>query len=87
MTDQFLLNCAIGLIGVVVSLGVWIVQMMWKSIQGLKKSNLTNCERINSFEVLVAGHYIRREDVERSIAAIFTKLDRIEDKLDRKADK
>jgi hypothetical protein len=87
MTDEFLLNFAIGLISIVLSLCVWIVRMMWKSIQTLKNSNSTNCERINSFEVLVAGHYIRREDVERSIAAIFTKLDRIEDKLDRKVDK
>jgi hypothetical protein len=37
--------------------------------------------------VLVAGEYATREDFKSLSNAIFTKLDRIEDKLDAKVDK
>ena len=38
-------------------------------------------------EVLVAGDYLRRDDFVHTIEALFQKLDKIEDKLDKKADK
>ena len=38
-------------------------------------------------QLLVAGNYVRREDLESSVKALFAKLDKIEDKLDKKADR
>ena len=40
-----------------------------------------------SIEVLVAGHYVTRPDMDKLGDAIFKKLDRIEGKLDGKVDK
>jgi hypothetical protein len=44
-------------------------------------------EKVSSIEILVAGNYVKRDDFDKSVQAIFHKLDRIEDKLDGKADK
>jgi hypothetical protein len=44
-------------------------------------------EKVNSIEILVAGNYITKNDFDKIGAAIFAKLDKIEDKLDRKVDK
>ena len=57
------------------------------SIDNLHKSDTDLANKIQSIEVLVAGNYVKRDDLERSITAIFIKLDRIETKLDGKVDK
>ena len=38
-------------------------------------------------KVLVAGDYVKKDEFLKSVTALFTKLDRIEGKLDKKADK
>ena len=43
--------------------------------------------RVAEIEVLVAGAYVKKDDLEKLSNAIFAKLDRIEDKLDLKVDK
>ncbi len=42
---------------------------------------------MSSIEVLVAGDYVKKDEYSAMMNAIFAKLDRIEDKLDKKADK
>lgn len=42
---------------------------------------------MSEIEVLVAGAYVKKDEFGASVAALFAKLDRIEDKLDGKADK
>jgi len=44
-------------------------------------------EKVNTIEILIAGNYMSKSDFDKIAAAIFAKLDKIEDKLDRKADK
>jgi hypothetical protein len=42
---------------------------------------------VQSIEVLVAGSYVKRDDMDKLTAALFAKLDKIELKIDGKADK
>lgn len=48
---------------------------------------LEKVERIEALEVLLAGHYVRKDDFTKTIDALFAKLDKIEDKVDQKSDK
>ena len=43
--------------------------------------------KVAEIEVLVAGAYVRKDEFIQSVNALFARLDRIEDKLDKKVDK
>ena len=68
-------------------LGGWVLNSLRASLAHLQEADLELTRKIQSIEVLVAGNYVRRDDMERMQAAIFGKLDRIEAKLDGKVDK
>lgn len=84
MDNQQLINVLFGVVG---TLGGWWMRTMWASLKELQIQDVKLAEKVSSIEVLVAGQYVKRDDMDRSMAALFTKLDRIEDKLDLKADK
>jgi len=63
------------------------MKVLHDSIRDLQDGEKKLAEKVSSIEVLVAGNYVKRDDFDRSVQAIFHKLDRIEDKLDGKADK
>jgi hypothetical protein len=81
---QVLFNVAGGLAAF---LGGWWMKVLHESIRDLQDGEKKLAEKVSSIEVLVAGNYVKRDDFDRSVQAIFHKLDRIEDKLDGKADK
>lgn len=68
------------LIAIAGFLGGWILNSLKSDIIMLTKD-------VKEIEVLVAGTYVKRDDMDKLGAAIFHKLDRIEAKLDQKADK
>lgn len=86
--NQDLFNIALGVAGL---LGGWWMRVMWESIKELQNADKVLVDKLSSVEVLVAGTYVKRPEFEAAItalsAAIFSKLDRIEDKIDKKADK
>ncbi len=84
MDTQTLINLAIMVIG---SLGGWVMKSLQDNIKALQVVNTTMAEKVQSMEVLVVGHYVQKNDLKDLTAALFTKLDKIEDKLDKKADK
>lgn len=43
--------------------------------------------KLQAIEVLVAGEYVKKDDFEAKVDAMFIKLDQIFDRLDSKADK
>jgi len=73
--------------GVCGLLGSFFLKVQWENIQELRKANSDLVAKHAEIEVLVAGHYAKREDVDKLGAALFAKLDRIETKLDQKVDK
>lgn len=66
--------------------GVVISGMGWH-LSTLHKRNHEQSKEIAALNVLVAGKYVTREEHDRMIRAVFAKLDRIEEKIDRKADR
>ena len=84
MEPQTFINIAIGLIG---ALGGWVLNNLKSSIDELRKADSALADKVQHIEVLVAGTYVKRDDMEKLGSALFTKLDKIEAKLDGKADK
>jgi CHASE3 domain sensor protein len=60
---------------------------VWQAVKDLQKADKDLTAKVAEIEVLVAGHYVKRDDLDQLSKAIFAKLDRIEDKLDGKVDK
>lgn len=65
----------------------FLLNVVWQAVKDLQKADKVLAERVGEIEVLVAGSYITKTDFTQVTDAIFRKLDRIEDKLDGKADK
>jgi hypothetical protein len=82
--DQTLFNIAVTITGF---LGGWWLKVLWDAVKDLQSADKVLVEKVNSIEILVAGNYITKNDFDKTGAAIFAKLDKIEDKLDRKVDK
>jgi hypothetical protein len=82
--DQTIFNIAISVSGF---LGGWWLKVMWDAVQDLQTADRILAEKVSSIEVLVASNYMTKADFDKIGAAIFAKLDKIEDKLDRKVDK
>jgi len=84
MDPQTIINAAIALVGF---LGGWILKVVWEGVKDLQSADKILAEKVNTIEILIAGTYISKQDFDKIAAAIFQKLDKIEDKLDRKVDK
>jgi hypothetical protein len=65
----------------------FLLNAVWQAVKDLQIADKALTEKVGQIEVLVAGNYLRREDFEHTIEALFKKLDKIEDKLDGKVDK
>lgn len=63
------------------------MKMIWDSYKALKETDKELAEKVSNIEVLVAGQYVKREDFAAVTNQIFSKLDKILDKLDQKVDK
>ena len=68
-------------------LGGWVLNSLKDSIQSLQTSDKALADKVQHIELLVAGQYVKKEDMDKLTTALFAKLDKIEAKLDGKADK
>ena len=93
--DQTLINYLMAGFGAAIS---FILRVIWEGLRELQKCDLEITSKINEIQLLVAGQYVKKEDLERSttmqreyfeksLAALFAKLDKIENKLDGKMDR
>ena len=67
--------------------GGWYMKAIWESLKELKAADDKLTDQISGLKVMVAGDYVRRESFDKLSEALFSKLDRIENKLDGKVDK
>ena len=84
MDAQQIINTLVGVVG---ALGGWWMRIMYQSLEELKAQDTKLAEKVSNIEILVAGKYVTREDFDKKIDAMFSKLDKIDNKLDSKADK
>lgn len=82
--DQTIINWLLAGFGALIG---FLLNAVWQSVKDLQAADKVLAEKLEAMEVLVAGDYLRRDDFVHTIEALFQKLDKIEDKLDKKADK
>ena len=77
MDWQIVIN---GLLGGLLSLLGWLCNELWTNMKSLQK-------QVHKLEVDVAQHYARKDELELRFDKLEEMLNRIFDKLERKADK
>lgn len=77
-------NLAVGLVG---TLAGFVLKAMWDGLKELQHADKELTDKVHGIEKVVAGDYVKKDELERAMQALFMKLDRIEHKLDGKADK
>lgn len=75
------------LLALVAFFGGIFVKGLNDSIKNLHAQDAALTEKVHSMETLVAGQYVKRDEMDKYFDAVFKKLDRIETKMDGKADK
>lgn len=84
MDIQVAFNIAVALVAF---LGGWVLNSIRDSVKSLQIADEALALKVQAIEVLVAGQYVKRDDLDKLMTILFQKLDRIESKLDGKADK
>lgn len=84
MIEQNIFNVVIGFAAFC---GGWILKTLWEVIRDVQKHQRETDTRMSSLEVLVAGKYVLREDFDRTMMQVNTKLDYIVDTLNHKQDR
>ena len=82
--DQQLINWLLAGFGALIG---FLLNAVWQAVKDLQTSDKQLATKVGEIEVLVAGAYVKKDEFSDSIKALFAKLDKIEDKIDRKADK
>ena len=82
--DQTIVNWMLAVFGGLIG---FLLNAIWKAVKDLQKADKELTAKVAEIEVLVAGAYVKKDDLSKLSDAIFAKLDKIEDKLDGKVDK
>lgn len=82
--DQTIVNWLLGGFGALIG---FLLNAVWQAVKDLQAADKELATKVSEIEVLVAGAYVKKEEFSTAVTALFTKLDRIEDKIDKKADK
>lgn len=82
--DQTIINWLLGGFGALIG---FLLNAVWQAVKDLQTADMKLSEKVSGIEVLVAGNYVKRESFDDALNRIFQKLDHIEEKIDRKADK
>ena len=82
--DQTIINWLLASFGALIG---FLLNAVWQAVKDLQNADKQLASKVAEIEVLVAGAYVRKDEFAQSVNALFAKLDRIEDKLDKKVDK
>lgn len=82
--EQTIINWLLGGFGALVG---FLLNAVWQAVKDLQYADKQLVEKVSQLEVLGAGTYVKKDEFLLSVTALFTKLDRIEDKIDKKVDK
>jgi len=82
--SQTLINTLFSLAGAIMG---GLLKFFYDRLRDLAMQDQILAEKVQAIELLVAGEYVKKDQLERMEEALFKKLDRIEEMLARKADK
>jgi hypothetical protein len=78
--NQDIMNIAIG---IMCSVFGWLLKTVWESVKDLQCADRSLAEKVTQIELLVAGSYIKRDEIQVLHDALFRKLDKIEDRVNK----
>lgn len=81
---QTIFNIALVLAG---TFGGWVLKSVSASVRDLQNADKELADKVSHIAVQVAGDYVPRTEFQRTMTEVFQLLRRIDDKLDRKADR
>ena len=84
MDTQTLINILFTVAG---AMGGWILNNLKTSIESLQKADISLADKVQHIEVLVAGTYVKRDDLDKVTSVVHQRFDKIEEKLDKLAEK
>ena len=88
MPEQFMSQTMINaIIGGFAAAVAFILRVIWEGLRELQKADVDLTAKISEIQLLVAGNYVKKDELDGVIKALFLKLDKIEDKLDKKVDR
>lgn len=64
-----------------------MLKVMWDSVKDLQRDDERLLAKINDLQVAIATDYAKREELRAEFKSFRDTLDRIEQKIDQKADK
>lgn len=82
--DQIIVNWLLAGFGAIIG---FLLNAVWQAVKDLQTADKVLAEKVGSIEVLVAGAYVKKDEFMSQMNVLFAKLDKIEDKLNKKADK
>ena len=84
MSFQTLFN---GLLSVVLSAGGFMILRMFRALDRLESQDKKLTDQVNQLRVALPTNYMTKAELNHAFDQVLKKLDGIETKLDRKADK
>lgn len=82
--DQTIVNWLFGIVSAVLG---FLLKSLWDAVKDLQAADKAISEKVSSIEVLVAGKYVTRDELTSALSRITAQLDRIEERLQGKADR
>ena len=88
MPEQFMSQTMINaIIGGFAAAVAFILRVIWEGLRELQKADVDLTSKISEIQLFVAGSYVKKDELDGVIKALFTKLDKIEDRLDKRVDR
>jgi hypothetical protein len=84
MEMQILLNFAFGIAGTVMGI---MLNRLWSAVDHLTDQDIKLADKVQRIEVLVAGQYVQRHELDGFESRIVVRLDQIWHEMKGKADK
>ena len=82
--DQTVINWVLACFS---ALAGFLLKTLWEAVKDLQAADTSLVKKVSEIEVLVVGAYVKKDEFNNVANALFSKLDKIMDKLDGKADK
>lgn len=67
------------LMGIVAFFGSWMLKEVWGSLKSLQNVDTDLISKLNTIEVLIASDYVKKNDLDKALNTIITKLEKLED--------
>lgn len=76
--EQTIFNIVLTLVG---ALGAWVLKSITEELKARRQADHDLRNKLQSIELLVAGQYVRKDDLEKFGDAIFKRLDKMEERI------